>query len=56
MAHCQNLMIWAVPVQGALWGAKTLAIGVAPMPLAAVFTTFTRTDSPFPYLPGAKTM
>ena len=38
--------------QGALYGAKALATGVGPLPLAAVFSAFTKTESPLPYLPG----
>jgi DHA1 family tetracycline resistance protein-like MFS transporter len=40
-------------VQGALNGAKSLASGVGPLAFAWLFAAFTRTDSEFPFFPGA---
>lgn len=39
-------------VQGALYGARALASGTGPLLFAALFSAFTRTDSPLPYFPG----
>ena len=41
-------------VQGALYGAKSLASGVGPLAFAGLFSLFSRTDSPIGiYFPGA---
>lgn len=40
-------------VQGALFGAKSLAQGTGPLIFAPLFALFTRDDSPLPYMPGA---
>ncbi|KAK9805503.1 hypothetical protein WJX72_001711 [[Myrmecia] bisecta] len=40
-------------IQGALYGARSLAQGVGPLIFAALFSAFTRSDSPMPYFPGA---
>eukprot|EP00191_Tetraselmis_sp_GSL018_P019196 CAMPEP_0177591420 /NCGR_PEP_ID=MMETSP0419_2-20121207/7988_1 /TAXON_ID=582737 /ORGANISM="Tetraselmis sp., Strain GSL018" /LENGTH=576 /DNA_ID=CAMNT_0019082161 /DNA_START=84 /DNA_END=1813 /DNA_ORIENTATION=+ len=40
-------------VQGALFGAKSLAQGTGPLIFAPMFAAFTRSDSPLPYMPGA---
>ncbi|KAK9805583.1 hypothetical protein WJX72_006405 [[Myrmecia] bisecta] len=40
-------------IQGALYGARSLAQGVGPLIFAALFSAFTRSDSPLPYFPGA---
>lgn len=40
-------------VQGALYGARALAMGFGPLLFAGVFRLFTKSDSPLPYFPGA---
>ena len=40
-------------VQGALYGARALATGTGPLLFAAMFSAFTKSDSPLPYFPGA---
>ena len=39
-------------VQGAVYGAKALAMGAGPLMFAAIFSAFTKTESPFPFFPG----
>lgn len=41
------------PPQGALYGARSLAMGVGPLVFAAVFRAFSRSDSGWPSFPGA---
>lgn len=40
-------------MQGALYGARALATGTGPLLFAAMFSAFTKSDSPLPYFPGA---
>eukprot|EP00890_Picochlorum_soloecismus_P005215 jgi/Picsp_1/5695/NSC_03054-R1_major facilitator superfamily len=40
-------------VQGALYGARSIASGVGPLAFAFLFSAFTKSDSPFPFFPGA---
>jgi hypothetical protein len=40
-------------MQGALFGARSLATGLGPVIFAALFTLFSRSDSSLPYFPGA---
>eukprot|EP00884_Botryococcus_braunii_P008499 jgi/Botrbrau1/17650/Bobra.0166s0078.1 len=40
-------------IQGALYAAKSLAQGIGPITFAALFSLFSRSDSPLPYFPGA---
>ena len=40
-------------MQGALFGARSLGTGFGPILFATVFSLFSRTDSPFPFFPGA---
>lgn len=39
-------------VQGALQGARALAQGIGPLIFAGLFSIFTQSWSPFPYIPG----
>ena len=43
-------------VQGALYGARSLASGTGPLLFAGLFSAFTKTESPLPYFPGAPFM
>jgi fucose permease len=40
-------------VQGALYGARSVASGVGPLAFAFLFSAFTKSDSPLPFFPGA---
>lgn len=51
--RCDVHSPWFAPAQGALYGAKALATGAGPLLFAAMFSGFTKTDSPLPYFPGA---
>lgn len=39
-------------MQGALYGARSLAMGMGPVLFAALFSVFSRSDSNLPYFPG----
>lgn len=39
-------------MQGALFGARSLATGMGPVIFAAVFSLFSRSDSRLPFFPG----
>ena len=39
-------------MQGALFGARSLATGMGPVIFASVFSLFSRSDSRLPYFPG----
>lgn len=39
--------------QGALYGARSLAMGVGPLVFAGVFRAFSRSDTKWPTFPGA---
>ena len=40
-------------MQGALFGARSLATGLGPIIFAALFALFSRSDTGLPYFPGA---
>lgn len=51
--YASNITPIPTQKQGALYGARSLAMGVGPLVFAAVFRAFSRSDSGWPTFPGA---